>query len=222
MEKLLKISLPSHYGISSDNVTVPFYKRAEPFTEVDDKACEEAHNKFIKDGSFAKYTYLCSNCDKVVLPVDNNGKEITVIQFEKYIHKYFKKVLEGKKRCDLLMTDEEHNKIVFCDLCCYDEQYILGKRAMAYKQMEASVKMLLGIPFLETYILGHPKKECLFASRSYIGKHPTMAIRGNAEANMQAMITTVSSVSEQIVSENTIMEHNFRFVQNKYPNVYKW
>lgn len=39
---------------------------------------------------------------------------------------------------------------------------------------------------------------------------------------MQAMMMTPSSASGQIITENTIMNHNFKFVQNKYPNVYKW
>ena len=36
------------------------------------------------------------------------------------------------------------------------------------------------------------------------------------------MVTTPSSVSGQIITENNVMNHRFTFVQDKYPNVYNW
>jgi hypothetical protein len=131
------------------------------------------------------------------------------------------------------MTDgDSHNKIVFCDLCCYDDYYIEpnaghhpeGKRAEARKKMEDSVEMLLREDLLNHYILTFPEKVCLFAYRSYSTLQPKMAQRGrnNTEINMQAMLTTASSVSGRIVTEDKVMNHSFTFVQNKYPTVYKW
>lgn len=135
-------------------------------------------------------------------------------------------------RCDLIMTDGvPHNKIVFCDLCCYEEKYIgpnsgqhpEGKRAYARKQMEKSIEMLLSVNVLNQYILTYPEKECLFAYRSYNAiQQPVKAQRRNVEDNMQAMMVTPSSVSGRIVTENNVMNHNFTFVQNKYPAVYNW
>ena len=234
IEDFLKQILPQNYGVSPDDVEVPLVKSIKPFTLTDAKACAEAaQSKFNKNNNFNKYTEICSDCDKIVLSVDNNGKEITIVYFEEYILKYLKKVMEGKRRCDLLMTDDElHTKIVLCDLCCYDEQYIapnnsismsMGKRAMAYKQMEDSMEFLLGIQPLDTYILSYPKKVCLFAYRSYSTTSQSVkATRGNVETSMQAMMTTPSSASGQIITNNTVMNHNFIFVQNKYPKEYKW
>jgi hypothetical protein len=53
-------------------------------------------------------------------------------------------------------------------------------------------------------------------------ERPVSAQRGNAESNMQAMITTASTMSGQIIYENVVMNHSFTFVQNKYPSVYNW
>ena len=234
IEKLLKQILPHHYGLNLDDVEVPLFKNTKPFTLTDEKACAEAAKfKFNKNNNFNKYAEVCSDCDKVVLSVDNNGQEITIVHFEEYILKYLKKAMEGKRRCDLLMTDgDSHTKIVFCDLCCYDEQYIapnnsvsipMGKRAMAYKQMEDSLEFLLKEEALRLFILGYPKKECLFAYRSYSTTPQSVkATRGNVETSMQAMMMTPSSASGQIITENTVMNHNFIFVQNKYPKEYKW
>lgn len=233
IEKFLKQILPQHYGLNSDDVEVPLFKSTKPFTLTDEKACAEAAQFKYKNSNFNKYTEVCSDCDKVVLAVVNNGKEITIVHFEEYILKSLKKAMEGKRRCDLLMADgDTHTKIVFCNLCCYDEQYItpnnsismpMGKRAMAYKQMEDSLEFLLEEDALRLFILGYPRKECLFAYRSYSTTPQSVkATRGNVETNMQAMMITPSSASGQIITENTVMNHNFIFVQNKYPKEYKW
>jgi hypothetical protein len=46
--------------------------------------------------------------------------------------------------------------------------------------------------------------------------------KNNVERNMQAMFTTPSSISGQVVTENIIMDNRFIFVQNRYPAIYKW
>jgi hypothetical protein len=85
--------------------------------------------------------------------------------------------------------------------------------------------MLLSIELLDQFILTFPKKVCLFAYKSYnIAHQPMIAQRGknNVERNMQAMFTTPSSISGQVVTENIIMDNRFIFVQNRYPAIYKW
>ncbi len=234
IEFLLKNTLPAHFGISPDRVNVPVEKKSAPFTETDAKTCEEAaHTTYRKGSSFNKLQSLCSQCDHVVLKVDNRGKDVYVVDFETYMNSLPAKLSEGKRRCDLLMTDGlPHNKIVFCDLCCYDERLIEpndslnmpeGKRARARQQMAQSLEFLIGIDLLSHYILTFPERVCLFAFKSYRSPQPpTIAKRDNAEANMLAMVTSPSSVSGQIVTENNVMSHRFTFVQNKYPNVYNW
>lgn len=125
IEFLLKERLPQHYGINPDGVSVPIVHKNEPFTEVDAKACREASSNEYSEGVFNKFEKICSSCDHVVLKVDNNHHEITVVKFEQYVNSLPKRIIDRKKRCDLLMTDGiPHNKIVFCDLCCYDDYYI--------------------------------------------------------------------------------------------------
>ncbi len=228
----LKYTLPQYYGLNPQTVVVNLSRHHTPFTEVDLKACNAAQAKNYPEGVFNKFEQICKPCEKIVLSVNNNNQDITVVQFEDYVNSLPAKIIDRQKRCDLLMTDGEiHHKIVFCDLCCYDDYYIEpnngnqypeGKRAEARKKMAASVEMLLGMPLLEHYILTFGEKICLFAYRSYSTQQPTMAQRGKAEANMQAMLTTASSVSGQIVSQDNVMNHNFTFVQNKYPSVYQW
>lgn len=232
IEFFLKNTFPSYYGIDPDSVNVPIERFQHPFTKVDTKACSDAANiRYNEEGVFNKYKDVCSVCDNVVLSVDNNGHEITIVEFENYINSLPDNQIT-ERRCDLIMTDgEPHNKIVFCDLCCYDEKYIgpnsgshpEGKMAFARRQMEKSIEMFLDIDVLNQYILTYPDKVCLFAYRAYNAiQRPVIAQRGNVEDNMQAMMVTPSSVSGRIVTENKVMDHNFTFVQNKYPTVYNW
>lgn len=232
IEFFLKETLPKHYGINPDSVAVPIYRKQNPFTEFDSKACDDAVGvSYNKEGAFNKFTEVCSTCDHIVLKVDNKGQEITVVSFEKYLNDLPKQIT-NQNRCDLIMTDGvQHNKIVFCDLCCYDDRYIgpnegshpERKRAFARNQMAESVEMFMDIDVLNQYILTYPEKICLFAYKSYNAiQQPVAAQRGNAELNMQAMITSASSVSGQVIIENIVMNHRFTFVQNKYPSVYNW
>lgn len=231
IEFFLKDTFPRYYGIDPDMVNVPIERVQHPFTKVDTKACDDAIDiQYNREGTFNKYRDVCSACDSVVLKVDNKEHEITIVEFEDYINS-LSGTITGN-RCDLLMTDDvQHNKIVFCDLCCYDERYIgpnsgllpEGKRAFAQKQMEKSIELFMDIDVLNHYILTYPEKVCLFAYRSYNAiQQQVSAQRGNVENNMQAMMVTPSSVSGRIVTEANIMKHNFTFVQNKYPAVYNW
>lgn len=233
IEFLLKQRLPQHYGVNPDAVSVSVVHKNAPFTQVDTKACDEAASREYLEGMFNKLESICRSCDHVVLNVDNNGNDITIVEFERYVNSLPERIIDGQKRCDLLMTDGvPHRKIVFCDLCCYDDFYIgpnggvhpEGKRAEARKKMQDSVEMLLGIELLDQFILTFPEKVCLFAYRSYSTARPSIAQRGrnNTEINMQAMLTTPSSVSGRIVTENMVMNHRFVFVQNKYPTLYQW
>lgn len=234
IEFFLKETFPRHYGVNPDNIVVPISRKTTPFTIVDTKACEDAANiQYNSDSAFNKYEKICSTCDHVILPLDNNNKEISVVEFEKYIGQFPVRITSSKNRCDLLMTDDiSHDKIVFCDLCCYDEKYIgpnagnfcpEGKRAKARYQMEESIELFMDINVLNQFVLTFPEKVCLFAYREYNTlERPVSAQRGNAESNMQAMITTASTMSGQIIYENVVMNHSFTFVQNKYPSVYNW
>jgi hypothetical protein len=233
IEFLLKETLPQYFDLNPDGVNVPIACYREPFTEVDAKACDEAAARERAEGIYNKFEQICKSCDHVVLKVDNNHQEITVVELEHYVNALPERIIAGQKRCDLLMTDGiPHHKIVFCDLCCYDEYYIgpneghhpEGKRAEARKKMADSVELLLGVDLLNHFILTFPEKVCLFAYRSYSTVRPTTAQRGrnNTESNMLAMLTTPSSISGRIETEEKVMNHHFTFVQNKYPNPYKW
>lgn len=245
MIDILKEILPRSLGADPEGIEMPVRVERQPFARADAKACKAATKAdYAAREAFDKYRHVCQECNHVVLKVNNSGQEISVVDFEEYISQLPQKETAGKHRCDLLMSDgEQHKKIVFCELCCYDEKYIepndsigmpQGKRAQACRQMKESVEFFLreeGNTVVAQHILTYSEKVGLFAYRSYacaeqLGEAPS----GKAEANMWAMLRTPSAVSEQVITEEKIqvitedgvMEHGFRFVRNKYPKEYCW
>lgn len=125
-----------------------------------------------------------------------------------------------------------HTKIVFCDLCCYEEKYVesndgnsypQGKRAKARLQMERSIEVLVQESVTAVNLLTYPEKVCLFAWRDYsVPDTPVRAERGNPLSNMQAMITSPSSMATHTTTHHQQLGHGFTFMQIKYPTVYNW
>lgn len=224
IESLLKNSFPIYYGKNPKDVTVPIQRMSTPFSETDNKCCAECH---------ASPKTKNRQCNEENLKVDNSGKEIAVVRFEEYIAQFAGTKAEGTKRCDLLMTEsgESHEKIVFCDLHCGNEQYVLpntgkypeGKRAIARQQMLRSIEVLIQESVTAVNLLTYPEKVCLFAWRDYdVPDKPVFATRGNATANMLAFNNTASAMTGQVTSHQSIKNHGFTFVQVKYPSVYVW
>lgn len=225
IESLLKNAFPVQYGMPAGSVSVYVQRHSEPFTLSDAKACRECHATEQRANR--------ANCNEEILKVNNNGVEIAVVEFEKYITQFEHTDANVKDRCDFLMTDsgEGHNKIVFCDLCCYEEKYVepntgsypMGKRAKARKQMEESIKVLLEESATAVNLLTYPEKVCLFAWRDYdVPDEHIIAKRGDARSNMLAFGSSISSLTAQTVTHQQRLGHGFTFVQVKFPSTYIW
>ena len=193
--------------------------------------------------SDAKSCYSCHQspkranrlgCNEEMLKVDNGGVEIAVVRFEHYMLQFKNVFPAHQEQCDIIMADSGvgHDKIVFCELCCYEEKYVepnagsyipQGKRAKARQQMQKSIAVLISDSFTAAHFLSYPKKVCLFAWRDFsIPETPVAPSRGDARANMQVFGSVVSNMTAQTTSHCQIMEHGFTFLQVKYPSVYKW
>lgn len=225
IESLLRDAFPVQYGLTIGSVNVPIRRYNTPFACSDENSCSSCH----ANPDRANRT----NCNEEILKVNNNGKEIAVVEFEKYITQFENTSANVKDRCDLLMSDSgmEHNKIVFCDLCCYEEKFVepnegkypMGKRAKARQQMDRSIEVLLEESTTAVNLLTYPEKVCLFAWRDYdVPDTHVAAQRRNARANVQVFGASVSNLAEQTTTHQQRMGHNFTFMQVKYPSVYNW
>lgn len=225
IESILKNVFPLHYGKNPQDINVPIYRISVPFSETDAQSCKRCHELPER-----AYRY---GCNEEILKVNNSGKELAVVRYEEYIGQFAGTDANIKDRCDLLITDsgENHEKIVFCDLCCYEEKFVepntgeypQGKRAKARQQMCKSIEVLIRESVTAVNILTYPERVCLFAWRDYdIPATPVLASRGDARANMQVFGSIVSNMTAQTTSHHNIMGHGFTFMQVKYPSEYKW
>lgn len=132
-----------------------------------------------------------------------------------------------RAQCDRvnLRLDTSASPVAIVDFEKYvnpnDGKYPLGKRAKASAQMKKSLERLLLDPLMAHYILTFPEKICLFGWRDYYAPDVT-PLRGDAARNMLAFMRTPSANSGTLAKEISIIGHNFRFVQVKYPSEYKW
>ncbi len=218
----LKYDFPREVAAVGFDVNVPFEMQHGVFALSDAKSCADCKRKRPSR----------AGCDENVVKVDSHGAEIVVVQFEEYLAQF--KSLNSEARCDLLMAEsrEEGNKVVFCDLCCYDEKYVEpnsgkypeGKRAKARQQMRQSVELLCRADNVtKIRLLTYSEKVCLFAWRDpNIPDEPAIPARGNARANMQVFGSVVSNMTAQATTHRQILAHGFTFMQIKYPSSYVW
>ena len=227
IEEILGRMFPIEHGLSPDDILLPVTRYSTPFTQSDPNACNPCQanpNRADRVG-----------CSREILRVNNNGNEIAVVDYEQYITQFDRTPVNAGERCDLLMTDsgDARQKIVFCDLCCYEEKYVEpndgnrfpeGKRAKARRQMERTLDLLVCEPTTTAVnILTYHEKVCLFAWRDYdVPDSPVTPRRGDARANVQVFSSTVSNLAATTTSHHQKMGHDFTFMQVKYPTDYNW
>ena len=224
IESLLRDIFPVQYGLIGA-VNVPIRRHNSPFVCSDKNSCNSCHANPHRANRM--------HCNEEILKVNNNGKEIAVVEFEKYISQFENTNANIKDRCDLLMSDSGmgHEKIVFCELCCYEEKFVepndgmfpMGKRAKARQQMERSIKVLLEESTTAVNMLTYPEKVCLFAWRDYdVPDTHVAAKHRDARANVQVFGASISNLAIQTTTHQQRLGHNFTFMQIKYPSVYHW
>lgn len=225
IENILGQIFPTEYGVDSANIQVPIVRHNASFSVSDPKACGPCQANPLQ-------AYR-ANCNHEILKVNNNGEELALVWYEQYIAQYEQRGKDIGERCDLLITDSgmEKRKIVFCDLCCYSEEFVNpntgkypeGKRAKARQQMTRSIERLINQHVTAVNLLTYHEKICLFAWRDYdVPDLPVMATRGNARSNVQAFGSTISNMATTTTTHHQKVGHDFTFMQVKYPTAYNW
>lgn len=224
IEHLLKESYPSYWDFDRGIVSLSVTHHVQSFVLSDMKACRSCHQSRPER----------SRCNEEVLKVELNGEDVAVVDFEMYAGQFDNTPLAIKSRCDYLLADGDigsHVKIAFCDLTCSDSKYVepnngryvLGKRAKAREQMKSSINALLRVPLVAHYILTFPKKVGLFGWRDYENCGMlNSSIHRSARESMSVFMKTPTSQANLLQSTVEIMDHDFHFVQVKYPMSYEW
>lgn len=221
IDQLLRQRFPYELLLNPQTVRLEMEVHSSDFTLSDSKACDECQALPERINR--------QNCNRETLKIKVENDWVTVVNLECYLEQFH----GFREKCDYLLLDDtdNHRKICFCDLTCSAEKWVapnegkysIGKRAKAKNQMLHSLEYLLQEYLLAHFILTFATKECVFGWRDYeVPAVPPRPSRNDVLGNMQSFSRTPSSMASQIRTHEHLMEHEFTFVQIKYPNEYKW
>lgn len=220
MKELLEQYLGRHYGSP---------KRALAESEIKNGISSFADMKAC--GDCKRHTpEIEAVCDKTVLIIDSNGKDVECIQLERFIDNYTHlKAIPSGKKCDLMLVGED--KVVLCDMSCSKAKYIdpfskkdgsskIGKRNTVRAQIANAISLLMDVSEIASEIDKRVQKVALFAYRVKDGAEGMDAFDGRVRNGMRSF----SKPAERIIPEPMYAEMGggFVFTEIRYPNKYRW
>lgn len=192
----------------------PVEQHDTPFVLSDSKACQEC-----------EFAQNVNPCNQIILNIETDSK-VTVLHFEEFVSQIDNTPAALGKRCDYLIYDEDENKkrIAFCELTCSSKEYVnptkrfVGKRAIAHEQLQNSIEALLSVQPLDVEVLTYPQKVAIFGWRERILNNYV----DQATEAMDTFSITPDSEASVLIANESIMRHNFKFLQIKYPTPFMW
>lgn len=211
MKNLLKSEYPAFWGVRIE-VGVKVDSFSELFSLHDDKACNACKIK---------------NCSsKVVLQLVTNAK-VNHINIEDFFTQFDNTKASVGKCCDGLLYDD-NNRIVFFEMSCGFTKYIVNdyisngkqkecKRAKAYQQIYSTIEQLNKVPAIKKDISSFIHKVGLFAWRD-----PHISSSNLLGKAINNFMKPSEIITNSLLFFTTDMGNGFKFIERKYPDVYKW
>ena len=177
----------------------------------DKKACEECpENKKI-----------CTNADEgLVLKLDIEVS-ISKVDIEQFFIQFDGTKASIRKKCDIMLYNTSN--VILCDMTCIKNKYVesytnskgkqIGKRVMAYEQMNSVIDALTEVPNIKSRLDDCSNKVALFALRL---KDDTRRL-DDVGNNMKIFSADFANSQTSI----TDMGNGFRFRTVTYPQIYK-
>ena len=180
----------------------------------DNIACESCKAKF----------YDRATCNEIVMRIDAGENSLIIVDYETYVNQFNGRQIAKGGRCDLLLCDATYNqKIIFCDMGCYSEEYLMKKRAKVHKQTRDSIIRLLNRPSGLAFINLFREKQLIFFRRdSSMNEHPIFPERGDVCKNLQAFVANPATSSARLEADEIVNDIPVKFVIVNYPNIYNW
>lgn len=157
----------------------------------------------------------------------NSENPLTIVNLEDFFTKFDGNALSSvRDKCDLMLYDNVHNRLAFCEMTCTQEKYVKpynnsrghneGKRAKAYKQSLTSITKLVVVPEIATKIRAYANKSALFAVR-------LKEMSNERESSVLATMQRFSDFARSIQDGATLnMGNGFTFEVVQYPTIYQW
>lgn len=215
IDALLKHDLPHAYGLQRSNVLLTHRQETGIIELGDQVACKSC-----------KMTFSDRNaCNETVIKIDAADETITIVNHEDYIKQFNGKPFATGGTCDLLMFDgDNHKKVVFCDLGCYSEKYVVKKQKDSHKQVSNSISRFLKQPCGRSFIHQFSEKILMFGRRDpNINPEKTpLPARGDVIGSMRSFIVTPFSKSKYAISHEVVEGVDVSFIIVNFPEPYIW
>ena len=214
---LLQKTLPYEYGISGrNNIHIPIRIDTRLIEQGDHIACESCKARF----------YDRATCDEIVMRIDAGENSLIIVDYETYVNQFNGRQIAKGRRCDLLLCDATYNqKIIFCDMGCYSEEYLMKKIADVRKQTTDSIVRLLNRPSGRDFVNRFHEKQLIFFRRdrySSMNEHSISPERGDVSKNIQAFVANPATSSARLEANEIVNDIAVKFIIVNYPNKYKW
>ena len=151
--------------------------------------------------------------------IDAGENSLIIVDYETYVNQFNGRQIAKGGRCDATYNQ----KIIFCDMGCYSEEYLMKKRAKVHKQTRDSIIRLLNRPSGLAFINLFREKQLIFFRRdSSMNEHPIFPERGDVCKNLQAFVANPATSSARLEADEIVNDIPVKFVIVNYPNIYNW
>lgn len=220
IKDILELTFPGKIGAGGSAVgnSCPVQILSGEFSLSDPDAC---------DSCVGKHPGVVS-CSKEILKF-KSCSTVHVLEFDKYVKSFNRNFHQC---CDYIAydTSEDKSKIAFCELTCSNTEHVepyssadgknnIGKRAKAFGQIRDTLETLLTLNVLDQNILTYPSKIGIFGWRE---RKANDGYEDAAVESMAEFSDTPSSEEPVLYTKDFILQHDFIFIQVKYPYVFQW
>lgn len=208
MRQLLETKLAEAYA-STKKIIVHEEVESGEFGITDTKSCRDCENCT---------SYFYRTCESRFVSLHQSENPVSIICIEDIFQQFPNiKALSQGGCCDVLMSTQE--KIVVMDTTCLRPEYVAGKRAYAYKQLNDSIRKLRKAAAINSRINSYESRIaiCALKEKRFGFEGATNSVSKNMRSFMRMADDFKSRATLQ-----TDMGNGFYFIVQNYPEVFQW
>jgi hypothetical protein len=153
MEALLRDEFTAYYGLQPATVTDIAINTDAVFFEIEDDIHRETHLHFIPGSGVAVYQ-------------NTNNRDVTIINYDKFVTSLPHAFQHGRKRCDLIIYSLDKQYFLLNEL--KDRKPVSNVRTKAMAQLVDSLTTLMAVPAINQFISGHITRKCCFFNKKAV------------------------------------------------------
>lgn len=160
MDSLLREAFTTHYGLPTYTGSDLLFITSDNYFELEDTANKQMVLSTQQGSGTAKIT-------------NTSAIKLTIVNYDKFISDLPVAFQTDKERCDGLMTGG--SSFVFIEL--KDRENIKKARSKARKQLIASLKTIIAVPTIKTFVETKTNKKCCYFNKQAASPSPLNATR---------------------------------------------